>query len=92
MRKTRQQQIENTDERQRRQNFKREVIFGPIFICSCCERCKYENGVTKITEKFKEKVEAKRGNLIFEALLECNKCLLKLIHVIEITLGIRSEG
>ena len=60
MHKTRQKQLENTDERQRRQNFKRAVAFGPIFICSCCERCLYENGVTKITEKFKQKVEEKR--------------------------------
>ena len=40
------------DERQRRYNFFRAVIFGPIFICSCCHRRLYENGVTMITEQF----------------------------------------
>ena len=57
-RKTREKQQENTDETQRRHNFSRAVLLGPIFICSCCERCLFENGVTKITAKFKEKVEA----------------------------------
>ena len=37
-------------------NFRRAVLFGPIFICSCCHRKLFENGVTKITEKFKDKL------------------------------------
>ena len=48
------------DKRKRRYNFSRGVIFGPIFICSCCERRLFENGVTKITEKFKEKLIGKK--------------------------------
>ena len=45
------------DERQRRKNFCRAVAFGPIFICSCCHRRLFENGVTKITDHFKEKID-----------------------------------
>ena len=52
----------NTDETQRQLNFNSEVQFGPIFICSCCKRRLFENGVTKITAIFKEKVEKKCRN------------------------------
>ena len=47
---------EQTDKTTRINNFNRAVIFGPIFTCSCCYRQLYENGVTKITEKFKDKL------------------------------------
>ena len=46
----------SVDQVERRRNFSKAVIFGPIFICSCCERMLYESGVTKITAKFKEKL------------------------------------
>ena len=48
----RQRKEEKVDEKQRRKNFCRAVIFGPIFICSCCHRRLFENGVTKITDQF----------------------------------------
>ena len=51
------------DEVKRRQNFSKAVIFGPIFTCSCCHRMLYENGVNKITEKFKDTVERKHPSL-----------------------------
>ena len=57
---SRDKQKENTDEKVRRNNFCRAVTFGPIFICSCCRRRLYENGVTKISSKFKEKLEEKK--------------------------------
>ena len=41
-------------------NFNRAVIFGPIFICSCCSRQLYENGVTKITSAIEDKLEIKK--------------------------------
>ena len=47
------------DEVERRRNFSKATIFGPIFICSCCARMLFENGVTKITTKFKEAVNKK---------------------------------
>ena len=60
--KFRKRQKENIDERQRRLNFNHAIIFGPIFICSCCERKLYEKTVTKITDKFKEMIEKKKPN------------------------------
>ena len=52
----------SVDEVTRRRNFSKAVIFGPIFTCSCCSRMLYENGVKKITPKFKEAVEKKRAS------------------------------
>ena len=62
------------DDNKRRENFSRAVIFGPIFICSSCSRTLFENGVTKITDQFKEKVNQKRES-IFEQVIQ------KEIHV-----------
>ena len=56
----RKREQEQTDERARAYKFSRAVIFGPIFICSCCHRKLFENGVTKITEKFKAKLNEKK--------------------------------
>jgi len=50
---------EQTDDRQRIFNFKKWVMFGPIFICSCCHRTLFENGVSKITDDFKRKIDDK---------------------------------
>jgi hypothetical protein len=58
--RTREKQKEGIDERIRRQNFSKAVLFGPIFICSCCSRRLYENGVTKITSHFRDKMEQKK--------------------------------
>ena len=41
-------------------NYSRSVIFGPIFICSCCHRKLFEKGVTKVTEAFKEKLAERK--------------------------------
>ena len=51
---------ENVDDMERLRNFKRSVIFGPIFICSSCSRKLFENGVSKITEKFRKSVDEKK--------------------------------
>ena len=56
----RQKEQAKVDARTRRYNFHRAVLFGPIFICSCCHRKLFENGVMKITEKFKEKLIGKK--------------------------------
>ena len=40
---------QNVNELERRRRFHGAVLFGPIFICSCCHRKMYENGVTKLT-------------------------------------------
>ena len=55
--KSRKKRNDNVNEEVRLENFNRAVLFGPIFICSCCSRRLFENGVTKITPKFKEKME-----------------------------------
>ena len=39
--------------------FHKAILFGPIFICNCCERRLFENGVKKITDNFKDKVNGK---------------------------------
>ena len=80
MARTREKQKANTDETQRRLNFNLEVLFGPIFICSCCERKLYEKGVTKITANFREKVEKKQANFF-------RHCIRK-----EITIKIELNG
>jgi hypothetical protein len=51
---------ENIDETARINNFNRAVISGPIFVCSCCSRQLYENGVTRIRTNWKEKLELKK--------------------------------
>ena len=62
MKKTRENMHANIDEKKRRLNYNLSVLFGPIFICSCCDRKLFENGVTKITSDFKEKVNKKKKN------------------------------
>ena len=41
--------ISETKEEERIRRFNYANLFGPIFICSCCYRRLFENGVTKIT-------------------------------------------
>ena len=54
--------IDKVDECQRLINFKKAVIFGPIFICSCCSRKLYENGVTKIKQDLRDAINKKKPN------------------------------
>ena len=53
----------NTTDRQRIFNFKRAVLFGPIFTCSCCRRNLYEHSVTEITATLVDKIECKQSGL-----------------------------
>ena len=59
---------ENTDSRTRIGNFNEAVLFGPIFICSCCSRKLYENGVTKITPKFRKACDEKTPKFYSECI------------------------
>ena len=68
---------------ERLMNFNKAVIFGPIFICSCCSRKLYENGVTKITSNFIDTVKQKKQGLYGTAIPE--------EILIEITLNGSSE-
>ena len=65
MQKTRKKQQGDIDEKARRLKFNLAILFGPIFICSCCSRRLFENGVTKITPDLKIKVNQKKENLFF---------------------------
>ena len=57
----RETKINNIDQQERLKNFNKAVLFGPIFICSSCSRKLYENGVMKISEKFKATVNEKKA-------------------------------
>ena len=49
-------------------SFRRAVQYGAIFVCSSCNQRLFENGVTAITEKFKEEVTKKRPGLFQECI------------------------
>ena len=68
--KSRARTKEETDEVIRRRNFNQSVIFGPIFTCSCCARMLYEDGVTKITPKFKENLYNKNPQFYLSCIEE----------------------
>ena len=53
----------NVNDRERIYNFKRAVLFGPIFICSCCKRRLFENSIMKITDNLRTKIDMKRTSL-----------------------------
>ena len=50
----------NIDETERLRRFNMKIWLGPIFICSCCKRKLFENGVTKITDDFKQSITSKK--------------------------------
>ena len=53
---------------QRLMNFKRAVKYGAIFVCSSCHQRMFENGVSAITEQFREDVEKKKIGLFNECI------------------------
>ena len=55
------QDIRNMRERRKNES-------GPIFICSCCKRKLFKNGVTKINERFREIINSKKQGL-FELII-----------------------
>ena len=75
--KSKKKKIENTTEKQRLSNFNKAILFGPIFICSCCKRKLYENGVSKITDEFKDIVNKKKENFFRSCIPSCE--LVKII-------------
>ena len=75
--KNRNMKKEAVDQVTRRKNFSKAVIFGPIFICSCCARMLFENGVTKITRKFKEAENIKNPSFYSSCIAE--EILVKII-------------
>ena len=69
VRKHREQKFANFTDIDRIRNFNRANIFGPIFICSCCKRRLFENGVSKITGDMKNKVNEKKDKLYESTIL-----------------------
>ena len=59
---------ENTTQKERFKNFNEAVLFGPICICSSCKRRLYENGVAKITQKFKTSLNEIKPGLYHECI------------------------
>ena len=59
--KYRSRQIDQIDALERIRRFNLKVLFGPIFICSCCHRKLFENGVSQMNEDFEEEIDAKNG-------------------------------
>ena len=64
----RKKQQDLIDSSARIRNFKRATLFGPSVICSCCHRRLFENGVSKITEKFKEQLKEK-GKVTYSTMI-----------------------
>ena len=73
MTKSSQKKEQNLNEKEIQRNFNEEVIFGPIFICSCCHRKLYENGVTKLTAEMKEAFEGKKSQHLEDMHSQGNK-------------------
>ena len=69
VRKHQEQKYANFTDIDRVRNFNRANIFGPIFICSCCKRRLFENGVSKITDDMKKKVNEKNNQLYESTIL-----------------------
>ena len=42
---------------ERLQKFRKRVLYGPIFICSCCHQKLFINQVAELTEKLKEDID-----------------------------------
>ena len=63
VKKHREKTYANFTDRERIRNFNRANLFGPIFICSCCKRRLFENGVSKITCDLKKKINEKNPKL-----------------------------
>ena len=70
---------QKVDQKERLRNFNKAVLFGPIFICSSCSRKLYENGVVKITEDFKAKVDEKKQGFYRTCIPEKQEVLINIV-------------
>ena len=50
--------------------FRNAVKFGAIFVCISCQQRLFENGVSAVTNNFKEFVESKKPGLYSECVIE----------------------
>ena len=54
----------------RLKNFRENTMYNAIFICSCCHRKLFQSNVTKLTENIKEKIKAKKKDLLRQSIQE----------------------
>ena len=55
---------------ERLKKFRNAVKYGAIFVCISCEQRLFENGVTTVTEHFRQSVNSKRSGLFEECVTE----------------------
>ena len=55
---------------ERLKKFRNAVKYGAIFVCISCEQRLFENGVTTVTEHFRQSVNSKRTGLFEECVTE----------------------
>jgi hypothetical protein len=55
---------------ERLKKFRNAVKYGAIFVCISCKQRLFENGVTTVTEYFKESVNSKKTGLFYECVTE----------------------
>jgi hypothetical protein len=55
---------------ERLKKFRNAVKYGAIFVCISCNQRMFENGVSTVTEKFKESVNSKKTGLYDECVTE----------------------
>jgi hypothetical protein len=69
-------------------NFKKEIRDGPSFICQCCDRRMFKQGVMNLTEKALDAIISKHGEAFLDAVLPekssakilCHNCYTKITH------------
>ena len=55
---------------QRIEKFKTKVMYGPIFVCSCCQQKLFINQVDEYTEKMKDEIDLIDQNIRKECIEE----------------------
>ena len=59
----------------RLQKFKRAVLFGPIFVCSCCHVKHFESNVTLLDNELESKLLSKYP----DCFADCVRCFVKVM-------------
>ena len=60
----------NRSQNERLRNFRRAVLFGPIFVCSCCHVKHYESNVNKVDDNLEGKLLEKYPDCYLECVRE----------------------
>jgi hypothetical protein len=75
-------QKQSIDAAERLKRFKQSVRFGPIFVCSCCERKMFGHQVIEVDmENFKQMIDEKEPGLFLQCINAHSKAnLSKTVH------------